>query len=111
MGISIMAKMPENAALLYDVYEALAQLGWQGNKDEIVARVKRLNLGLPCEDEFSVVCVWLGRCELVHKLDQKQAPGISCQKFQVPDLMAVFRVKTQVIPVLIEVKLCKKNTL
>jgi hypothetical protein len=32
------------------------------------------DIGLPVEDEFSVACAWLGKCQLLHKLDQHQVP-------------------------------------
>jgi Holliday junction resolvase len=93
------------------VHEALTQLGWGVDAKRIAARIWRLNIGLPREDEFSVVCGWLGRCELIHKLDQKQTPRQSSDSFQVPDLLAIFRVKTRRISVLIEVKSKKDKTL
>lgn len=93
------------------IQEALTQLGWKANAKRLSARVSRLNLGLPREDEFSIVCSWLGRCELIHKLDQNQHPKESSNIYQVPDLLAVFKNKDQRIPTLIEVKSKKDKTL
>ena len=70
-----------------------------------------LNFGLPREDEFSVVCGWLGCCDVIHKLDQKQTPEKSSERYQVPDLLAIFNVQGKQVPVLIEVKSKKDNTL
>lgn len=84
--------------------EALAILGKTANVSELVARVRRLDLGLPAEDEFAVLCTWLGRCELVHRLDQQQVPLSSKQQYQVPDLLARFCSQINPTPVLIEVK-------
>lgn len=90
------------------IQEVLAQLGYQSDAAEIARKVKLLNLGLPAEDEFSVICAWLGRCRLVHKLDQAQAPLSSRALFQVPDLLAAF---DRGGPVLVEVKAKKSQTL
>ncbi len=90
------------------IQEVLAELGYSGDAAVVARKVKRLNLGLPAEDEFSVICAWLGRCRLVHKLDQAQAPLSSRDTFQVPDLLAAF---DKGGPVLIEVKSKKSPTL
>lgn len=90
------------------IYEALAGLGDVTDPDAIAKAVRRLDHGLPAEDEFSVVCVWLGRCELIHKLDQQQTPPNSRDCYQVPDLLAKF---ASAGPVLIEVKVCNDQTL
>ena len=104
-----MNEPPEDLELL--VQEAMTQLGWEVDAKRIADRVRRLNFGLPREDEFSIVCSWLGKCELVHKLDQKQSPHISMEDYQVPDLLAVFRHGDRRIPVLVEVKSKKQQTL
>lgn len=85
------------------LHEALEQCGWE-NPDAVVQRVKRLDLGLPAEDEFAVICSWLGKCSLVHKLDQQQIPNSSRDVYQVPDLLAVFNTDNNQYKVLIEVK-------
>lgn len=94
------------------VHESLEQLGWKADAKHVADRVKRLNIGLPLEDEFSVICGWLGQCNLIHKLDQQQYPVTSKEYYQVPDLMANFTVKDgQGFTVLIEVKSSEKNVL
>ncbi len=93
------------------IHEALEQLGWGAEAGRVAARIRRLNVGLPREDEFSVVCGWLGGCDLIHKLDQKQTPEKSSEIFQAPDLLAIFNVKGKQVPVLIEVKSKKDKTL
>lgn len=85
------------------LHEALEQCGWE-NPEEVIQRVKRLDLGLPAEDEFAVICSWLGKCSLVHKLDQQQVPRSSRDFYQVPDLLAVFNTDNNQYKVLIEVK-------
>lgn len=71
-----------------------------------------MNIGLPLEDEFSIICGWLGQCNLIHKLDQQQYPVSSKNKFQVPDLLANFTIKGGgQHTVLIEVKSSEKNVL
>ncbi|MGT3280666.1 hypothetical protein [Yersinia enterocolitica] len=94
------------------IHESLEQLGWEADATAIAERVNRLNIGLPLEDEFSIICGWLGQCNLVHKLDQQQYPTTSNDKFQVPDLLANFDARgAGNITVLIEVKSCKGNVL
>jgi hypothetical protein len=66
-------------------------------------RVGRRARGLPAEDELSVVFHWLGRCKLVHKLNQFPYPPDALNQFQVPDLLAAFEVDGTAVPVLIEV--------
>lgn len=99
---------PDIAHLLH---EALSQLGWSHDPGRLAQQLAQLNRGLPREDEFAVVCTWLGRCKLVHKLDQVQAPADSSKTFQVPDLLAVFQHKERTIPVVIEVKSSEARTL
>jgi len=93
------------------IHESLEQLGWSADASQVAQRVKRLDFGLPLEDEFSVVCGWLGKCKLIHKLDQSQYPEGSSALIQAPDLLAVFENNGKDIPVLIEVKSSWKNTL
>ena len=101
--------MPPDAHRL--IQEVLTDLGWPADAVAIAEKVRRLNIGLPLEDEFSVVCAWLGKCELLHKLDQQQVPLASQQKFQVPDILARFTTLAIKSPVLIEVKSKAQNTL
>jgi Holliday junction resolvase len=92
--------VPEDADRL--IQDVLSEVGWNADPAVIAEKVRQLNLGLPAEDEFAVVCSWLGNCELIHKLDQQQVPVGSKERFQVPDLLAKFSTATS--PVLIEIK-------
>lgn len=94
--------VPQDAAWL--IQDVLTKLGWEADATEVAERVRRLDIGLPLEDEFSVICAWLGKCQLLHKLDQQQVPADSRNTFQVPDLLARFSTQTNKSPVLIEVK-------
>lgn len=96
---------PDIERLIQDV---LADLGYTTDAGEVARRVRRLNHGLPAEDEFAVICAWLGRTRLLHKLDQHQIPARSKSEFQVPDILAVFETGG---PFLIEVKVCNDRTL
>lgn len=90
----------------------MSQLGWPHDDPERLAwKLKQLNRGLPREDEFAVVCTWLGKCKLIHKLDQIQAPASSNTSFQVPDLLAIFEHNGRNVPVLVEVKASEDRTL
>src|SRR5512139_1178953 len=93
---------PDDLARL--IREVLANLGVDADPTRIAAHVRRLDRGLPAEDEFAAICAWLGKCRLLHRLDQRQVPLNSTVEFQVPDLLATFDVAG---PVLIEVKVKK----
>jgi Holliday junction resolvase len=93
------------------IQSVLAELGWDADPSAVAEKVKLLDISLPCEDEFSVICGWLGKCQLLHKLDQQQIPIRSRQEFQVPDLLALFTTQSKKIPLLIEVKSKKAKKL
>jgi len=93
------------------IQDVLAELGYDADASSVAEQVRRLDIGLPVEDEFSVLCAWLGKCQLLHKLDQHQVPRTSKQDFQVPDLLAKFSTQTSNSPVLIEVKSKKDKSL
>ncbi|AOA72443.1 hypothetical protein [Stenotrophomonas rhizophila] len=63
--------------LLRMIQEALALLGKTASTNEGADRIRRLDLEWPAEDEFFVLRTWLGRCEVVHALDQRQVPSSS----------------------------------
>lgn len=104
-----MDNTPDDLARL--MHEVLETVGWDANASEVAKQVERLDKGLPVEDEFAVVCAWLGECDLIHKLDQHQIPRSSSDFYQVPDLLARFKTQTIERPVLIEVKSKAANTL
>lgn len=104
-----MSDAPDDVQRL--IYETLSELGWESDAATVADQVKRLDVGLPLEDEFSVVCSWLGKCKLLHKLDQHQMPRASRDTYQVPDILAHFSTQKQRRPVLIEVKSKTANTL
>jgi len=91
------------------MYEACEQAGINAplTMDDVIRRFKALERGLPAEDEFAVLAGWLGKCRLIHKLNQEQSPLSSKELYQVPDLFAVFDHKDRKIPTLIEVKKTK----
>lgn len=97
-----MSNAPDDLARLF--HEALELGNWTGDPEQLAERVRRLDLGLPAEDEFMVLCAWLGKCQLIHKLDQVQLPAASSERYQVPDLLAAFSAQIGGRPVLIEVK-------
>jgi hypothetical protein len=96
--------MDDNDPLHWLIAEALQQLGVSADPKAVANRVRRLQVGLPAEDEFSVLLTWLGQCRIVHKLDQLQRPAASRARWGVPDLLAVFDYHGHEVPVLIEVK-------
>ncbi len=100
---------PDPSARL--LHEAIQQMGWSADPASIVDRVKRLDLGLPTEDEFIFILSWLGKCLLAHKLDQAQFPPKSQEIYQVPDLLASFDTTAGSKLVLVEVKSTIKKKL
>jgi Holliday junction resolvase len=89
------------------IQEVLTDLGSAADPAEVARRVRGLDRGLPAEDEFGVICAWLGQCRLIHKLDQQQAPVSSRDVYRVPDLLAAFEAAG---PFLIEVKVKQDQT-
>lgn len=91
------------------LYEAISELGCGAAPGALVERVRRLQRGTPAEDEFALLLCWLGRCTVVHRLDQVQTPANSKETYRVPDLLTVFRYQGRELPVLIEVKTSVKK--
>jgi Holliday junction resolvase len=88
----------------YKIYEALEQAGWKSDPKTLEAALRKLNYGIPAQDEFCLLVSWLGRCKLIHGLAQQQYPPASRTDYQVPDFFAVFNTAAGPVPVLIEVK-------
>jgi hypothetical protein len=86
------------------IYDALAQLDTNADAQNLIERINRLELGLPVEDECILLLSWLGKCRLIHKLDQLAFPPTSPPEYRVPDLFTVFNHNGKQVPVLIEVK-------
>ena len=95
----------------YLIHEAMQQLDEGADVEQLINKIKQLELGLPKEDEFSVILCWLNRCRLIHKLGQEHAPPEASKHYRVPDLLAIFDYDHKQLPVLIEVKTTKKPTL
>ncbi len=93
------------------IYEAIQQMGLSADPGSLIERVKRLDIGLPAEDEFIFILSWLGKCSLVHKLNQGQFPPKSKENYQVPDLIASFDTAAGSKLILIEVKTSNKKKL
>lgn len=93
------------------LHEAVQQMGWSADPTSLIEKVKRLDLGLPAEDEFIFLLSWLGKCSLAHKLDQSQFPPKSKDTYQVPDLFASFKTKVGLKQVLVEIKVTTKKKL
>jgi hypothetical protein len=68
------------------LYEAAERAGW-ADVAAILQRIRSIEQGWAAEDEFAVILRWLGRCRLVHRLDQ-EPPGARSSSLRVPDLLA-----------------------
>lgn len=95
----------------YVMYEVLAKSGRPHDPQALVKQIQRLQRGLPAEDEFSMILSWLGKCRLVHKLDQFRSPPKAKQYYRVPDLLAIFDYNEHQVAALIEVKSIIANKL
>lgn len=74
-------------------------------------RVQSIEYGLTAETEFAAILSWLGRCPLVHGLEQDYFSSQSEHKCQIPDLFAVFDHHGHRVPALVEVKTLNKELL
>jgi Holliday junction resolvase len=95
----------------YRIYEACELAGWSGAPADMATALKKLNRGLPMQDEFCLLMSWLGRSRLIHGLGQQQYPPTSAMDYRVPDLLIIFESGAGPIPVLIEVKSSAKPKL
>ena len=57
------------------IQEVLAELGRDADPRQIAQQVRRLDLGLPAEDEFVAVCSWLGKTRLIENGGAKLGHG------------------------------------
>jgi len=97
----IKGRLPENKDSLSKI---VPFLGFSTKIADLLPRLNRLMCGLPKEDEFIALAVWMEKCKFAHKLGQEQFPVSSSDKYGVPDIFAVFDINGQEVPVLIEVK-------
>lgn len=95
----------------FRIQEALSQLGIASDGNTIAEQVLLIEKGVSAEDEASLLFCWLGKCRLVHKLDQLAAPPSAHTDFVIPDLLAVFKYNGRDVAFLIEVKTCAANAL
>lgn len=96
-------KKIQEAKRLYDIIEKHPKL-FETKPEELISKLEQLKRGLPLENEFISLALWMGNCSLIHKIEQNQMPKWARDHFQVVDLFAVFRHKGELVPVLIEVK-------
>ncbi len=67
-------------------------------------KIQELDLGLAPEDEFLALSIWMGNCLAIHKLEQEIYPLSARQGYKIPDYLAVYKYKRQLVPALVEVK-------
>lgn len=91
------------AQLLYKILEKHPRI-LKTSPNELIDKIEQLKRGLPKENEFTSLCLWMNKCALIHKLDQEQMPKWTKDHYQVPDLFIVFRNDDTLLPVLVEVK-------
>jgi hypothetical protein len=87
------------------LYEALQALRFDASQPErLVEALRRIDVGLPAEDEFAATLVWMGRCKFLQQLRQSQSPRSSLKAYRIPDLLAVFDYCGGDLAALIQVK-------
>ena len=110
--VNTMANNPTIQEQAQLIHQTIDQIGWSSdNPSALVERIRRLQIGLPMEDQFAALILWLGQCKLVHKLDQHQYPNNSKDYVRVPDLLTVFQVDGKQYSTVVEVKSTDKNSL
>jgi Holliday junction resolvase len=67
-------------------------------------RVQSIEYGLSAEVEFAAILKWLGRCKLVHGLEQEPFSSFDVDDLKIPDLFAIFQNRNETFSTLIEVK-------
>ncbi|MCL4481263.1 MAG: hypothetical protein M1445_01340, partial [Bacteroidetes bacterium] len=93
------------------IQSVLNELGWDSDPHTLVERVKQLNNGLVQEEEFIYILNWLGKCSLIHKLDQMLIVPSAKRNFTIPDLFVVFNDNGVEKSYLIEIKTSKDDKL
>lgn len=79
--------------------------------ESFVKRVQSIEYGLSAETEFAAIVSWLGRCPLVHRLDQDYFSSSPGSDWSIPDLFCLFEHAGARCAVLIEVKTRKNERL
>jgi ATP/maltotriose-dependent transcriptional regulator MalT len=46
------------------LHKAISMLRWAGKPEDIADKVRQLERRLSAEDQFSALCIWMGRCSL-----------------------------------------------
>jgi Holliday junction resolvase len=73
--------------------------------EAVVKRAQHVEFGLAAEVEFAAIAAWLGRCRIVHGLDQEGFRSLDLPTAgKVPDLFAVIHDHGKSLGVLVEVK-------
>jgi hypothetical protein len=70
----LMTKADDSDRLIQDVP---SELGRGEDPKKITEYVRRLDRGLPAEDEFITICSWLGKTRLIRAMFEKIGPYIS----------------------------------
>ena len=94
------------------VSQVAEELKW--NLDDLskfIKRAQHVEFGLDAEVEFAAVISWLGKCRLVHRLDQKRFSSFDDTDAGIPDLFSVFENDSSQFKCLIEVKTKRSDTL
>ena len=95
----------DDAAFTRRVVEAATKAGPKV-KDQraFIKQLRHQEFGYSAEAECAAILAWLGNCVVVHPLDQNFYARNDPGEVLVPDLLAVFSLDGEQLPVLIEVK-------
>lgn len=103
----------DNVGLQHRVVQAVQNLGYNvPDAATFVKRLQHVEFGLSAEDEFAAIAAWLGRCRLVHRMQQESVTSIGKTPIsKIPDLLAVVDHKGSQQAILIEVKTSETHSL
>ncbi|MEN6333501.1 MAG: hypothetical protein ABFE01_04520 [Phycisphaerales bacterium] len=94
------------------VARAAEAVNWDvSDVDGFAKRVQSIDYGLSAETEFSAILAWLGRCSLVHRLDQECFSSHRSDNWKIPDLVSIFDHAGVRLTALIEVKTTARERL
>lgn len=95
----------------FTLASVLRELDPSISTDDLIHKIKTIDLGLTAEDEFQAILTWLGRCKICHKLENIEFHSRKFHKINVPDILAVFEYNDIKIVTAIEVKSNSSNKL
>ncbi len=89
---------------LFTLTSVIRELEPLASPEEVINRIKTIDLGLSAEDEIQAILTWLGHCRICHKIENIGFQSRDFPKLIIPDLIAVFEHNGLKLSTAIEVK-------